>query len=108
MDTDKDPSGTSFDQRLHAARTRLEKPENAAQAKDTGRGFSELGLMLRAGTELVSALIVGVGIGWGLDHWLHLRAVFLVLFSLLGGAAGVLNVWRLVRPDAITDGDSGS
>ena len=107
MDTDKDPSGKSFDQRLRAARTRLEKPGKAAQETDTGRGFSELGLMLRAGTELVSALIVGVAMGWGLDHWLHLRAVFLVLFSLLGGAAGVLNVWRLVRPDAITDGDSG-
>ncbi|PYD74781.1 AtpZ/AtpI family protein [Novacetimonas pomaceti] len=108
MDTDKDPSAASFDQRLQQARSRLEKPADTVADKDMGRGLSELGLMLRAGTELVSALIVGVGIGWGLDHWLHVRAVFLVLFSLLGGAAGVLNVWRLVRPDAITDGDSGS
>ncbi|MFT9323118.1 MAG: F0F1 ATP synthase assembly protein I, partial [Acetobacter sp.] len=30
-------------------------------------------------------------------HWLHTRALFLVIFALLGGSAGMLNVWRLVR-----------
>lgn len=46
---------------------------------------------------MLSALIVGVAIGWELDHWLKTRAVFLVIFALMGGGAGVLNVWRLVK-----------
>ncbi|RFD20869.1 AtpZ/AtpI family protein [Komagataeibacter melaceti] len=99
MDKDTDPSGESFDRRLKAARERIE-PRAAAQ-RPAGGGMSDLGLVLRAGTELVSALVVGVAMGWGLDHWLHARPWFLILFSLLGGVAGVLNVWRLVRPEAM-------
>ncbi|WP_370636765.1 AtpZ/AtpI family protein [Komagataeibacter sp. FNDCF1] len=111
MDKDNDPSGESFDRRLEAARERI-APRRAAE-RETGGTMSDLGLVIRSGTELVSALVVGVGIGWGLDHWLHTKPWFLIVFSLLGGVAGVLNVWRLVRPDAINtgadgpDGDSG-
>jgi ATP synthase protein I len=49
---------------------------------------------------MVSALAVAVVIGWYLDHWLHTLPLFLVLFVLLGGAAGVANVWRMVGPGA--------
>ena len=110
MDKDNRPSGESFDRRLEAARERV-KPRAAAE-QATGGTMPELGLVLRAGTELVSALVVGVAMGWGLDHWLHSKPWFLIVFSLFGGVAGVLNVWRLVRPDAINtkaDGpDNGS
>jgi ATP synthase protein I len=51
--------------------------------------------------ELVSALAVAVAIGWGLDRWLHTMPLFLVIFVLLGGAAGVLNVWRGVSPPSV-------
>jgi ATP synthase protein I len=50
------------------------------------------------GVELVSALVVAVAIGWGLDHWLHTMPLFLIIFVLLGGVAGVMNVWRLMMP----------
>ncbi len=54
---------------------------------------------MRVGVELVAAAIVGAAIGWGLDAWLNTRPVFLIVFVLLGGIAGVVNVWRLVgRP----------
>jgi len=43
---------------------------------------------------------VAVAIGWGLDHWLHTMPAFLCIFVLLGGAAGVLNVWRVVSPSS--------
>ena len=111
LDKDNDPSGESFSKRLDAARKRLE-PRKPAE-KDAGGTLSDLGLVVRSGTELVSALVVGVAAGWGLDHWLHTKPWFLIVFSLLGGVAGVLNVWRLVRPDAINteadgpDGGSG-
>jgi ATP synthase protein I len=40
-------------------------------------------------TELVAGLLIGFGIGWGLDAAFGTRPLFLVLFVLLGLAAGV-------------------
>ena len=57
-----------------------------------------MGIGVRVGVELVSALAVGLAIGWGLDWLLGTRPWLLVLFVLLGGAAGVANVWRLMLP----------
>jgi ATP synthase protein I len=60
---------------------------------------SQSGIATRFATELVAALIVGGGLGWGLD-WLaghfgfHTRPVFLILFFVLGAAAGIRNVTR--------------
>jgi ATP synthase protein I len=59
---------------------------------------SMLGLGLRVGAEVIAALLVGLAIGWGLDRVLGTRPIFLGLFILIGGAAGMLNVWRLVAP----------
>jgi ATP synthase protein I len=40
-------------------------------------------------TELVSGLLIGVGLGYGLDVLFGTLPVFLVVFTLLGFAAGV-------------------
>ena len=50
----------------------------------------------RVATELLAGLLVGAGIGWTLDKWLDTNPWFLILFFLLGGAAGILNLWRVV------------
>jgi ATP synthase protein I len=49
---------------------------------------------LKIGIELVSALAVGVGIGLLLDSWLGTGPWMLLLFFVLGAAAGILNVYR--------------
>lgn len=60
---------------------------------------SQAGIAGRFATELVAALVVGGGLGWGID-WLlgqfgfHTRPVFLILFFVLGAAAGIRNVMR--------------
>jgi ATP synthase protein I len=86
----------SFEQRLRAARERqgLDKPAGAAPSG----GAPGWGSGLQAGVELVSAELVAGAIGWGLDHWLHTMPLFLVIFILLGGAAGVLNAFRRFPP----------
>jgi ATP synthase protein I len=92
--------GNSFEERLRAARGRqgLESaPPKGGRASDPFGG-SPWGLGLRVGVELVSALAVGVAIGWLLDHWLGTRPIFLGVFVLVGGAAGILNVWRMMAP----------
>ena len=93
-DSSKD---VSFEERLRAARGR-QGLEQAPQKQAPDAGLSPWGIGLRVGVELVSALIVGLAIGWALDRWLHTRPVFLAIFVLIGGAAGVLNVWRLFAP----------
>lgn len=51
----------------------------------------------RIATELVSGVIVGAASGWFLDNLLNTSPLLLVIFLLFGGAAGFLNVYRLVK-----------
>lgn len=51
---------------------------------------------MRIGVEIVAALIVGVAIGYFLDRWLGTKPWFLLLFFVLGAAAGFMNVFRIV------------
>ena len=71
------------------------KPTPKSDASATGSAMS---LGLRAGSEFVSAVIVGLGIGWVLDRALHTNPAFLIVFFLIGVAAGIWNVIRLTSP----------
>jgi hypothetical protein len=57
-----------------------------------------MSLGLRAGSEFVSAVILGLGLGWVLDRALGTNPAFLIVFFLFGVAAGVWNVIRLTSP----------
>ena len=56
-----------------------------------------LGLAFRVGIELVSAVAVGLGIGLLLDKWLDTKPWLMLVFIILGGCAGILNVYRMAR-----------
>ena len=58
-----------------------------AKASAYARGF-------RMSTELVAGVLVGGGLGWLLDRWLGISPWGLIVFLMLGFAAGVLNVMR--------------
>jgi len=62
-------------------------PRSTANASAFARGF-------RLSTELVAGVIVGALIGWLLDRSLGISPWGLIVFLLLGFAAGVLNVMR--------------
>jgi ATP synthase protein I len=72
-------------------------PQPKSETKSGGAG-SAMSLGLRAGSEFVSAVIVGLGIGWVLDRALHTNPAFLIVFFLIGVAAGIWNVIRLTSP----------
>jgi ATP synthase protein I len=82
----------------------LEKRLDQLQAKQAPKRPppSQAGIAGRFATELVAALIVGGGLGWGID-WLfgyfgfHTRPVFMIVFVVLGAAAGILNVVRAAK-----------
>lgn len=59
----------------------------AADPSAIARGF-------RLSTELVAGVLGGAAIGWLLDRWLGISPWGLIVFLLLGFAAGVLNVVR--------------
>lgn len=82
-----------LDARLREARGRADE---AAGRTPRPRGVtSGLGFALRIGLELVAALLVGGGIGLLLDRWLGTAPWLMLVFFLLGAAAGFLNVYRL-------------
>ena len=96
----------SFEERLRSARSRqgLDAPPLVSpRASDDIGGMSPWGIGLRVGIELVSALVVAVAIGYGLDRLLGTKPILMAVFVLLGGAAGVLNVWRLFAPRPTQD-----
>ncbi len=61
--------------------------DRAATASGYARG-------LRLSSELVAGVVVGAGLGLLVDHWLGIAPWGLIVFLLLGFAAGVLNVAR--------------
>lgn len=87
---------SSFEDRLRAAQSR-QVPKSAPVPGATS-GTGAMGVGLRVGIELVSAMVVALAIGFWLDRWLGTAPWLLVAFILLGGAAGVANVWRLMMP----------
>ena len=82
-----------LDARLRAARERGMRAGGPGGPQGGGLGGG-LGLGLRIGVEMVSALGVGLAIGWGLDRWLGTKPWLMVVFFFLGAAAGILNVYR--------------
>jgi ATP synthase protein I len=100
MNQDQGGPGTSFEDRLKAARSKqgLDAPPTATPGDQEKPGGSLWGIGLRVGIELVSALVVAVAIGYGLDQIFHTTPILTVVFVPLGGAAGIINLWRTFAP----------
>lgn len=56
--------------------------------------YAGLGQAMGLAAELVVTTFVGAGLGWLLSRWLGNAAVFLLVGTLLGGAAGISRVYR--------------
>jgi ATP synthase protein I len=88
------PSLEDFDARLEQARpakrTGTDGPDDPPPRLEFGSG-------LQAGIEVVAGVGVGALIGWALDRWLGTTPLFLIVFFMLGAAAGVLNAYRHLR-----------
>lgn len=80
-----------FDTRLKRAKG-IEGKKDISLPKQT-----EKGLALRVSTELVVAVLVGGGIGFGLDRYFGTEPWLLVVFLFLGNAAGIWNIFRLTN-----------
>lgn len=84
--------------RLAALEARLAKVKGVAKdAPETGKAFSQGEVAWRMVIELVSGMLLGVAIGYGLDFVFGTMPIFLVIFSLLGFAAGVRTMLGTAR-----------
>ena len=89
-----DGSLTDLNRRLRKAKQEQGARKGRSAVDESGSG---LGMAYRVASELVAGLIVGVGIGYGLDAWLGTKPWFLIVFFFLGAAAGMWNVYKAVR-----------
>ena len=64
--------------------------------KQTFKHTKSLNIYYRVGTEILAGLIIGAGIGWTIDQWLSTIPLFLIIFFILGGVAGIYNLWRVL------------
>ena len=81
-----------------ARKDRETNPSPPMAASQAPKGDSGMSLGMRAGSELISAVIIGAAIGWGIDHLFGTNPAFLIVFFFLGVAAGVWNVIRATSP----------
>ncbi|PLX36215.1 MAG: hypothetical protein C0606_16070 [Hyphomicrobiales bacterium] len=90
-----EPSEQELAQRL----ARLEKSLEAQRPKEqkrrtAGSEANAYGQAFRLSAEFVAGIGVGAALGWGIDRWFETSPLGLIVFLLLGFAAGVLNVLR--------------
>ena len=89
-------------------RARLSKLSNALQQHSdpaepeanqvpglSGQSLGAANLGFRVLIEFVSAIVVATIIGWQIDSWVHTGPLFLIIFLLLGMAAGMMNIYRI-------------
>jgi len=86
----------SFSERLKNLENRIKSVEKTREEPERERRseYTQGSLAWRMVTELVAGMVLGLGIGFGLDSLFGTRPVFLVLFALLGFAAGVRTMMR--------------
>jgi ATP synthase protein I len=70
----------------------LQRETGVAPKTPQAPGSGEVAI--RFGTELISAVIVGAAIGWGLDWLFHTRPILTIVFFIVGAGAGIINVNR--------------
>ena len=99
-DERKPPPRDRLKERLQDLERRLDpeggKPEGLSE-EERERRSTALGKALRLSTELLAGVFGGAVIGWLLDRWLGTLPLFLMVFLILGMAAGILNAVRGAR-----------
>ena len=92
---------------LEARLARL-KGQQQVERPQTGKAFSQGEMAWRMVIELVSGMVIGLSIGYGLDYVFGTMPIFLVIFSLLGFVAGVRTMLGTAKAMGQTPQDGGN
>ena len=83
--------------RLQALEARLAKVRKTDKTEAPAKAYSQGEVAWRMVMEMVSGMLIGLSIGYGLDYWFGTMPLFLVIFVLLGFAAGIRTVMGTAR-----------
>ncbi|MEE9313585.1 MAG: AtpZ/AtpI family protein [Rhizobiaceae bacterium] len=99
--TDGSPEGIELSERLARLKSRLDDPETVKlqQVEDPDspenvHNRAGLAQAFRLSSEFIAGVVVGAGIGYGIDTFFGTSPWGLIIFLLLGFGAAVLNVLR--------------
>jgi ATP synthase protein I len=103
-DVEPDPASTGRDAKESALSDRLRNLDRKLDQRRASDHANEppkeepssrrYGLALRMGADFVAGVVVGGAIGWGVDRLFGTSPWGLIVFVLLGFAAGILTVLR--------------
>lgn len=79
------------------ARIRSARGEKQPEVPSSGDKFSGASTAWRMTFELVASMVIGAGMGWGLDSLFGSLPLFLIIFWLLGFAAGIRTVMHTAK-----------
>lgn len=78
------------------ARRKQTAAREQSEADLSGQSLGKaMNLGFRVLAEFVAAVGVGTLIGWQLDVWFHTGPILLIVFLILGTAAGFMSIYRL-------------
>jgi ATP synthase protein I len=84
-----------LEDRIAKARAAGERHGSAAPSGGSDPGIeSAMGFGLRAGSQFVSAVVLGGGLGWAIDRWLGTKPFAMLILMVLMFIAAMANVWR--------------
>ena len=89
---------------LKALGDKIEAVRDARKPKPRPKGnkYSAAGFGWRMTIDLVTGVFVGAAMGWGLDSLFGTLPIFLILFTLLGLAAGIKTMLRSAQEIQVT------
>jgi ATP synthase protein I len=71
--------------------------EPEGSSSDSGGRGSAMGAAFKLATEMVAGVVVGGGIGHFADKYAGTSPFLLIVFLMLGGAAGIINAVRVAK-----------
>ena len=83
--------------KIKKLKEKIEVMENKEAIKLNSKKENGAGFAFKISTELIAAIIVGVGIGLIVDNYLGSKPFGLIIFFILGSLAGFLNIYRVMR-----------
>lgn len=79
---------------LDELEARIRKAAPPPEAPPIAKEINSMGVLSRLAFDLLAGVVVGLGIGWGLDSWLGTAPWLMVACFFLGSCAGFLNLKR--------------
>jgi ATP synthase protein I len=92
MADDLDARRASLEKRLAEHKVKAE----VEAVKSNGNDKAGMAQAVKLSSEFIAGVVVGAGLGWGIDQVAGTSPFGMIVFLLLGFCAGVLNVLRTI------------